>query len=254
LEVLTPTPTPTPSITPTITITSSSNKPAPPPASNTPTPTKSRLVYYYGYEKCGTNVVVWQPVPALANQIIGQTFRTGPNGFSPNSCFRLAYISQFISNPPTVQNLVYNTNAFTSILLTTYNSCNDCNAQNNGTSSTQAITPSPTPTKTTTPTKTKAPQVQACKPHTIITSNSPCNVCYHPNYLPFYSIPTNTTVYSPSNTLTAGVQIFSNSTCTSPVPAGQYIKALSSGGGAITSTLVTAGQGVLSNYSCSSCY
>jgi hypothetical protein len=190
-------------------------------------------------------VVVWQPVPALANQIIGQTFRTGPNGFSPNSCFRLAYISQFISNPPTVQNLVYNTNAFTSILLTTYNSCNDCNAQNNGTSSTQAITPSPTPTKTTTPTKTKAPQVQACKPHIVKITNNICALCVA---APIYTLPQTITVYSPSNILGNGSYVYVNTTCTSPVPANQYIQPT----GQSTKYLVV-NPGILLTASCAAC-
>jgi hypothetical protein len=252
LGVLTPTPTPTPSITPTITLTSTSNKPEPPPVSNTPTPTRTRTVLYYIYENCDDNLRICQQIPAVEGLLVNQAFKTGNVGEYRNQCWFLYSVSTFCpTQNPNYQTLVYNTNAFPSVLNVTFKDCNDC-ASNVPLVNPPSPSNSPTPTRTVTP--TRPPQVQACKPHTIIISDFPCNVCYYPNYAPFYSIPTNTTVYSPSDSLAAGVQIFSNSTCTSPVPAGQYIKALSSGGGAITSTLVTAGQGVLSNYSCSPCY
>jgi hypothetical protein len=254
LGILTPTPTPTPSITPTITLTSTSNKPEPPPSSNTPTPTKSRTILYYTYQDCESNTRICQPVLVIGNMTTMQIFKTGPGGPYGDKCWKLMFVNVFCGTQnPNYNTIVSSVNVFTSIIPTLYNDCEDCskgiNPVNN---SSQQI--SPTPTRTVTPTKTKAPQIQACKPHTIIISNYSCNVCYYPNYSPLYSIPTNTTVYSPSDSLAAGVQIFSNSTCTSPIPAGQYIKAISSGGGALTSTLLTAGQGVLSNYSCSSCY
>jgi hypothetical protein len=244
LEVLTPTPTVTPSITPTITVSSSSNKPAPPPASNTPTPTKSRLVYYYGYEKCGTNVVVWQPTRALSNQIIGQTFRTGPNGFSPNSCFRLAYISQYIINSPTVQNLVYNTNAFTSILLNIYNNCNDCISQSNSVVPTQA-TLTPTPTKTITPTPTKkatgGSSLGPLKPHQVRLLNNGCNVCNGGGNV--------ITIYSQCDFFVQGCSVYYESQGTSPIPANNYVKSNTAGG----PVWLIGNGGVLLNFSCAGC-
>lgn len=246
LEVLTPTPTPTPSITPTITLTSSSNKPPTPDPSNTPTPTRTRTVLYYVYTQCGTYNRVAQPIPVFLNSTLGQTFRTGSNGFAPNTCWTLDYISQIILNNPAYNTTVYNTNAFTSILPTIYTSCANCLSGNNG-SSPNPPQVSPSPTMTVTPSPTKPSQIQACKPHTVKQSNIACSVCNN-------TVPSITTIYSLSNFLNAGVQVYSNSTCTTPIPAAKFLMAVSANDGTVESAVfVTAGSGVLSNYSCSNC-
>ena len=256
LEILTPTPTPTPSITPTITLTSSSNKPAPPPASNTPTPTKTRTVLYYTYQQCGTNVRICQPVPAVEGLLVNQTFKVGPFGPYRDTCWSLHMISTFCQTMnPNYETLVFNTNQFPSVVNNTFSDCTKC-ATNSSSSIPPAVSNSPTPTPT--PTKTKAPQsqpVQACKPHLVRWANQDgvCGVCFYPSVPPVFSIPTEATWYSPSDTLIAGSQVYLNSTCTSPVPAFRYFKALSSSGVVVSPTLITFGSGIISIYPCTIC-
>jgi hypothetical protein len=243
LGVLAPTPTPTPSITPTITLTSTSNKPEPPPASNTPTPTKTKPVLYYIYENCDDNLRICQQIPAVEGLLVNQAFKTGNVGEYRNQCWFLYSVSTFCpTQNPNYQTLVYNTNAFPSVLNATFKDCNDC-AINVPLSNPPSPSNSPTPTRTVTP--TRPPQVQACKPHQVKITSNICAIC---TSAPIYTPPQTITVYSPSDNLVIGSYVYVNSTCTSPIPASQYIQKI----GQSTIYLVV-NPGILLTASCASC-
>ena len=108
-------------------------------------------------------------------------------------------------------------------------------------------TPTPTPTKTRVP---QPPPPPPCISHSVASSTSKCPVCRYPNNSVFDVLPTIITVYSNSSSLNAGTTIYSNPTCTTPVSSGLYIKGSSTG----NVTLLTAGGGVLTSVSCSSCF